>query len=450
MMQYTEAATPAAPPLHHGGGRSSLSLDLPTKPNGPLLHRGRPWPGFPSSSAKSLGSFNTASCMEQLLVHCAIAIHSNDATLAQQILWVLHNIAPPDGDPTQRLTSAILRALTSRASRSGAFSSLAAVAGAGDSGGAAHSHRFSPLSLAAFLDLTPWHRFGYSAANAAILDAVEGLPVVHIVDLSTTHCMQMPTLIDALAGRPEGPPFLKLTVADWAAAPPPTVDVPCEELGRKLVNFARSRHVVMEFKAVPCEPSDGFATLIDHLRVQQQLVLCDGEALVVNCQMKLHYIPETAESPARRAEFLKAVRGLNPAAVTLVEEDVDLSSGDLVARLRTAFNYLWVHYDAAEAVLPRGSDQRWWYEGEVMWKIENLLACEGLQRVERPEERSRWMKRMKAVGFQGVPFGEEAVAEVKSMLDEHAAGWGMKKEEEGILLTWKGHNVVFATVWVPC
>ncbi|CAA6662977.1 unnamed protein product [Spirodela intermedia] len=422
-MQYTEAATPASPPLHHGGGRSSLSLDLPTKLNGPLLHRGRHGraspPPPPSPSVPSIpppawsSSSSTAPSPSTPTMPPSPSRSSGSSTTS-----------PPRRRPHPAPHLRHPPRLTSRASRSGAFSSLAAVAGAGDSGGAAHSHRFSPLSLAAFLDLTPWHRFGYSAANAAILDAVEGLPVVHIVDLSTTHCMQMPTLIDALAGRPEGPPFLKLTVADWAAAPPPIVDVPCEELGRKLVNFARSRHVVMEFKAVPCEPSDGFATLIDHLRVQQQLVLCDGEALVVNCQMKLHYIPETAESPARRAEFLKAVRGLNPAAVTLVEEDVDLSSGDMVARLRTAFNYLWVHYDAAEAVLPRGSDQRWWYEGEVMWKIENLLACEGLQRVERPEERSRWMKRMKAVGFQGVPFGEEAVAEVKSMLDEHAAGWG--------------------------
>ncbi|KAF9682422.1 hypothetical protein SADUNF_Sadunf05G0107300 [Salix dunnii] len=35
--------------------------------------------------------------MEQLLAHCANAIESNDATLSQQILWVLTNIAPPDG-----------------------------------------------------------------------------------------------------------------------------------------------------------------------------------------------------------------------------------------------------------------------------------------------------------------------------------------------------------------
>jgi hypothetical protein len=39
--------------------------------------------------------------MEQLLLHCANAIESNDATLAQQIIWVLNNLASPDGDSTQ-------------------------------------------------------------------------------------------------------------------------------------------------------------------------------------------------------------------------------------------------------------------------------------------------------------------------------------------------------------
>jgi hypothetical protein len=35
------------------------------------------------------------------------------------------------------------------------------------------------------------------------------------------------------------------------------------------------------------------------------------------------------------------------------------------------------------------------------------------------------------------------------MLDEHAAGWGLKKEDDDLVLTWKGHNVVFASAWLP-
>ncbi|OAY75991.1 Scarecrow-like protein 32 [Ananas comosus] len=458
MMQFTQSAPPPAPLLHHNGGGHGLGLDL-AEPDQPLLYSQRcaarpPWTGrsavaFPTSS-RALGSFNTAGCMEQLLVHCANAIDGNDATLAQQILWVLNNIAPPDGDSNQRLTSAFLRALVARASATGSCKILASPPAP------ARHHQFSALDLANFVDLTPWHRFGYTASNAAILDAVEGSSVVHIVDLGTTHCMQIPTLIDALASRPEGPPVLRLTVPSATAnSPPPMLDISYDELGSRLVNFARSRNIPMEFQVVHSSPSDGFSALIDQLRVQQ-LVSEGGEALVVNCQMLLHYIPdETAGAIATppvslRSMFLKAVRSLEPALVTVADEDADFTATDVVSRLRSAFNYLWIPYDAVDTFLPKGSEQRKWYEAGLGWRIEDVIAREGLQRVERLEQRGRWAQRMRGAGFRGVAFGEEAAAEVKGMLDEHAAGWGMKREEDGdLVLTWKGHNVVFATAWVP-
>ncbi|KAF2292143.1 hypothetical protein GH714_014495 [Hevea brasiliensis] len=105
-----------------------------------------------------LGSLDGA-CIEKLLLHCASALENN-GTLAQQVMWVLNNVASLAGDPNQRLTS--------------------------------------------------W--FGFCASNGAILKAIEGYQKVHILDFSITHCMQWPTLIDALAKRPEGPPSLRITV----------------------------------------------------------------------------------------------------------------------------------------------------------------------------------------------------------------------------------------------
>ena len=235
--------------------------------------------------------------MEQLLVHCANAIEANDVTLAQQLLWVLNNIAPPDGDSNQRLASSFLRALTVRAAKNGTCGKMLATVE--DSRSAVEIHKFSVLELAYFVDLTPWHRFGFTAANAAILEASEGFSVVHIVDLSLTHCMQIPTLIDAIAGRHVAPPLIKLTVAACgdreSTMIPPVLDLSYDELGARLVNFARSRNVVMEFRVVNSSYKDGFAALIEHLRVQQMVYPAEAratEALVVNCHMMLHYIPD--------------------------------------------------------------------------------------------------------------------------------------------------------------
>lgn len=404
--------------------------------------------------------------MEQLLVHCANAIETNDATLTQQILWVLNNIAPPDGDSSQRLTCGFLRALIARAAKSGNCKLLlTAMANVNNSNNnnnlvmTNNTHKFSIIELASFVDLTPWHRFGFTAANAAILEAVEGYSTIHIVDLSLTRCMQIPTLIDAVASRRhhyEGPyPLLliKLTVAGVTEGIPPLMlDLSYEELGAKLVNFARSRNVVLEFRVIPSSYSDGFASLIDQLRMQN--VVRPDEALVINCHMLLHYIPEeetlsSSSAVSLRTMFLKALRSLEPKLVLLIDEDADFTSNDLVCRLRSAYNYLWIPYDTVDTFLPKGSKQRQWYEADICWKIENVVAHEGLQRIERLEPKSRWVQRMRNAGFNGVSFSEDAFSEVKSMLDEHSAGWGLKREEEDLVLTWKGHNVVFATVWVP-
>ncbi|KAI3665661.1 hypothetical protein L6452_44291 [Arctium lappa] len=451
MMQFTETL----PPSLHQTTKPCQNFATSVNPN-QLTQRTRPWPGFPAPN-KALGTFGDANCMEQLLVRCANAIETNDATLSQQILWVLNNIAPSDGDSNQRLTCGFLRALIARAAKTGTCKMLTAAAVALSSSNMIETHKFSIIELASFVDLTPWHRFGFTAANAAILDAVEGYATVHIVDLSLTHCMQIPTLIDAIAGKLGHPPLVKLTIAGATEDVPPMLDLSYEELGIKLVNFARSRNIILEFNVIPSSSLDGFSSLIEHLKLQ---TLVHGnesnEALIINCHMMLHYIPEESqttpfsfEDSTPRALFLKQIRSLNPTLVVLADEDADFTSTNLVSRLRSAFNYLWIPYDIVDTFLPKGSKQRVWYEADICWKIENVIAQEGSNRVERLEPRSRWVNRMRNTGFRGVGFGEEMVGEVKGMLDEHAAGWGLKKEEDDLVLTWKGHNVVFATAWVP-
>ncbi|KAL3526868.1 hypothetical protein ACH5RR_011524 [Cinchona calisaya] len=461
MMQFTETL-PSPPPLHQ---ISQFVIPSMNK-NQSTPHRTRPpWPGFPTSKSLT-SSFGDTNCMEQLLVHCANAIETNDATLTQQILWVLNNIAPPDGDSNQRLTCGFLRALIARAARTGNCKLLGAMTNV-NTDISITTHKFSIIELASFMDLTPWNRFGFTAANAAILEAVEGYSVIHIVDFSLTHCMQIPTLIDAIATRLEGPPLVKLTVAGVDEGIPPMLDLSYEELGSKLINFARSRNIVMEFRVIPSTPSDGFSSLIEQLRMMQQVVRAEnnGEALVINCHMMLRYIPEETlslgsntstlssqfshQNDSLRNIFLNSLRNLEPTVIVLVDEDVDFTSNNFVSRLRSAFNYLWIPYDTVDTFLPRGSKQRQWYEADICWKIENVIAHEGAQRIERSEPKNRWVQRMRNSNFKGVSFSEDAFSEVKSMLDEHAAGWGLKREEEDLVLTWKGHNVVFATAWVP-
>ncbi|KAK4260161.1 hypothetical protein QN277_003311 [Acacia crassicarpa] len=439
--------TPTLQPLHQSSDNNNILVPRITNS----------WPKFQQS--KALGTLGDGNCMEQLLIHCADAIEANDVTLAQQILWVLNNIAPPEGDSNQRLVATFLRALIARATKSGSSKLLAAVAASSHNNTtiatslAVQTHRFSVMELADFVDVTPWHRFGFTAANSAILEATEGFPTIHIVDLSSTHCMQIPTLIDAIASRHDVPPLIKLTITEASRNIPPILNLSYDELGSKLVNFAKSKNITMDFRVIPSTHEDGFAALIQYLGLHRHRVVT-SEALVINCHMMLHCIPDETLSSAisrssLRSLFLKALRRLNPTLVVLVEEDADLTWSDLVSRLRAAFNFMWIPYDTVETLLQRGSKQRQWYEADICWKIENVIAQEGIERVERLEGKIKWEQRMRNAEFQGISFSHDAVSEVKAMLDEHAAAWGFKKQDQHLLLTWKGHNVVFASAWFP-
>ncbi|MCO5581862.1 hypothetical protein L7F22_035751 [Adiantum nelumboides] len=92
------------------------------------------------------------------------------------------------------------------------------------------------------------------------------------------------------------------------------------------------------------------------------------------------------------------------------------------------------------------------YEGDIGSKIENIVACEGEERVERLESKEKWVHRLTtSSNLQTIQFSEAVVAEVKAMLEEHAAGWSLKKADAGdsLLLAWKSHNVVFAIACIP-
>lgn len=412
-----------------------------------------------------LGSLD-GGCIEKLLLHCASALERNDVTLAQQVMWVLNNVASSVGDPNQRLTSWFLRALISRASKvcPTAMNSL-------NGNGVIRRRLMSVTELAGYVDLIPWHRFGYCASNSAIFKAVQGFQKVHVLDFSITHCMQWPTLIDALAKRPEGPPSLRITVPSFRPQVPPLLNVSCEEVGLRLGYFSKFREVPFEFNVIGNSSSETItSTSEDSYKFQFELLLSqlnpcslklqDDEALVVNFQNWLRYLPDeriggdaTSRKDAYdinsfRDSFLNMISGLNPRIVVVVDEDSDLNATSLTSRMATCFNYLWIPFDALETFMPKDSCQRLEYESDIGHKIENIIGFEGLQRIERLDSGNTVSQRMRNAGFFSIPFCEETVKEVKGLLDEHASGWGMKREEDMLVLTWKGHNSVFATAWV--
>ncbi|KAG0575761.1 hypothetical protein KC19_5G029000 [Ceratodon purpureus] len=405
----------------------------------------------------------TAARAEELLVLCAKAIEKRDVTAAQQAVHALQSISSVDGElPSERVTAYFLRALMIRASSLLQSSQnlppeLDPAQYMQDN---PHQVRWGERALGFndlthLVDMTPYYRFGYMAANGAILEAFEGMDRVHIVDFSTSHCMQWPTLIDSLADRMDGPPHVRLTVCTSTLPIPPRLHPSYKEVGHRLTLWAREKGVPFEFHILS-RPLESLCISDMNLR--------EGESLAVNCSLRLHYLgdetlglgfgscspPSSSVSEGvelcARDKFLQLVACLNPAVLTLYEEDCNATSNDLVARLKESYNHEWIPFDYLATYAHHGRRE---HERDLGLKIENLVACEGMHRIERLESMSQWSQRLRRMNFRTLRVSDDVVTALREMVGDYSGGWGMKLEDDIQVLNWKGHSLAFASAWVP-
>ncbi|KAK4407444.1 Scarecrow-like protein 3 [Sesamum angolense] len=62
-----------------------------------------------------------------------------------------------------------------------------------------------------FFEFLPFMKVAFVISNQAIIEAMEGEKMVHVIDLNATEPAQWCALIRDLSARPEGPPHLRIT-----------------------------------------------------------------------------------------------------------------------------------------------------------------------------------------------------------------------------------------------
>eukprot|EP00897_Mesotaenium_endlicherianum_P002243 jgi/Mesen1/2046/ME000149S01039 len=407
--------------------------------------------------------------MEKILMTCAEAIESNNLQTAHNLMQALTAMVSPHGTAGQRMAYYFLEGLAARIVGTGSSIYQALQSKTGTGPGPASKDMLA--ALLAFLEACPYGSFGHVAANGAILEAVEGEASVHIIDFGITHGTQWPTLIEALAVRPGGPPHLRITGIDA----PQTGLKPSslQETGRRLSSFARLMGVPFEFTPV--------TEKLENLSAEQ-FDLRPQEALAVSCVLRLHQLAGDSmqlEQESARNRTLKMIRAMNPRLVvsqrsistsarssTLEEEEEEEVLAACVARGVTCINHAEhnlplfksrfseaIHYysalfDSLEVALPWHSTERVLIEERVLGrKVINIVACEGRERVERHESLARWRYRMAAAGFEGQLFSADVVDNLQSLLKRYREGYELDEHLSAVMLRWKGQPLLAASSW---
>lgn len=394
----------------------------------------RPAPASPKeySSESSVSCNGEASTPKQFLFDCAAAISEGSIVIANNIINELRKQVSIQGDPPQRLAAYLTEGLAARieTSGNGIYKALKCRE-------APSSYQLSAMQI--LFEVCPCFRFGFMAANYAIIEACRGEQKLHIIDFDINQGTQYINLIQALASHPNKPRKLRITGID----DPESVQRKIGGLriiGQRLEKLAEDCKIEFEFQAIAGQVGEIGPEMLECRR---------GEALVVNFAFQLHHMPDESVSTVNeRDRLLRMVKGLRPKLVTVVEQDVNANTAPFYARFVEVYNYYSAIFESLDATLPRDSADRLNVERQCLARdIVNIVACEGPDRIERYEAAGKWKARMMMAGFVSSPFNSSVATNIRTLLKSYCDRYRFEEEPGSFHFGWENKILVVASAW---
>ncbi|CAI9108124.1 OLC1v1007652C2 [Oldenlandia corymbosa var. corymbosa] len=394
--------------------------------------RGRP---RASDAKKKLHFSKNAVDLRSLLTQCAQCVASYDNRRALELLSQIRQHSSPIGDATERLAHYFANSLEARVS--GTATAMYAAAGRASAADTLRAYQ-------AYILACPFTRMSHILYGKSILDATKESEKIHIIDFGILYGFNWPCLIKGLSRRPSGSPKLHITGIEFPQSgfrPAERV----EETGRRLARYCKIFSVPFEYHAI----AKKWETI-----TLQDLQLDKSETTIVMCLHRLKNVPEDDEiagiSP--RDKVLHLIREINPEIFIHGILNGTYNAPFFATRCREALHHFSSLFDMFDKNLPRHDQDRLVCEKEVLGRdVMNVIACEGSERVERPNTYKQWGVRNLRVGFRQVPVGENIVKEIRAKVRlNYHKDFEVDKDCNWILQGWKGRILSALSIWKPC
>ncbi|KAL3518171.1 hypothetical protein ACH5RR_020760 [Cinchona calisaya] len=391
--------------------------------------RGRPRAGQKRDSIREVVD------LRDLLTRCAHATASYDNWTANELLKQIRQHSSTCGDPTERLAHCFASALEAR------------IAGMGTTLYASLTNKRASAAdilraYQAYIEICPFQRMSNIFANKSIARLTSKVSSIHIIDFGILYGFQWPCLIHGISLRPGGPPKLRITGIDLPQPgfrPAERID----ETGRRLANYAKRFNVPFEFNAV--------AKRWDII-TKEDLVIDKDEMLVVNCLYRLRNVPdETVVQSSPRDIVMNLIKKINPDMFVHGVLNGTYSAPFFVTRFKEALYHFSSLFDMFEATLPRENQDRAMFEKEVIGRdVMNVIACEGTERVDRPDSYKQWQVRNQRAGFRQLPLNSEIMREVRTKVKaSYNKEFLVDEDSNWMLQGWKGRVIYALSCWQP-
>ncbi|XP_027359575.1 scarecrow-like protein 13 [Abrus precatorius] len=371
--------------------------------------------------------------LNEVLIRCAQAVSDDDIETAVGLMNnVLAKMVSVGGDPIQRLGAYMLEGLRARLESSGSLIYKAL-----------RCEQPASKDLMSYMhilyQICPYWKFAYISANVIIGEAMQNESRINIIDFQIAQGTQWLLLIQALASRPGGPPFIRITGVDDSQSYHARGGG-LHIVGKRLSDYAKSCKVPFEFHSVAMSGSE---VELENLMVQP------GEALAVNFPFVLHHMPdESVSTENHRDRLLRLVKSLSPKVVTLVEQESNTNTSPFFQRFVETLNYYTAMFESIDVALPRDDKQRISAEQHCVARdIVNMIACEGPERVERHELLGKWRSRFSMAGFLPCPLSSSVTAAVRNMLNEFNENFRLEQRDGALYLAWKKRFMCTSSAW---
>lgn len=371
-----------------------------------------------------------------LFVACGSAIVTNNRNTAIALLKRIRAFSTPFGSSLQRLGHYFGEALTARLSNRGVHILMN------------RKEELSTFNSARTYEYicskAPYYALAHHFQNSVFLETMQGAERVHIIDYGISNGYQWPSFMQALACRPGGPPeLLRITGIEFPQ-PGGHPDKRIKETGHRLARFAATFGIPFEYNAIACVWEDVPIT---------SLGLRHDEALAVSSIFRLRHIYEETAMPSNpRSQVLRKICSMNPKAFLIGVMSWSSNSPYFLTRLREAIPFYHCYFDATEVLMPRDNMHRLNLEAHIFGHdILNALACEGLDRRERPEHYTQWDRRLLNAGFEPIPMSEKTyqrTAEIMPRYNYHK-DFVISRDSSWMLLGWRNTFHHGLAAWRP-
>ena len=396
--------------------------------------------GKDSKSKTTRGKKHTKAVEEvdlmTLLTHCAQAVASFDLRAANERLKQIRQHSSPYGDSIQRLAHYFANGLEARLAGTGSTVSGNVVDARISSSDFLKAYRF-------YVSAIPCKRMSFFLANNTIITLAEKATRIHIVDFGVLLGLQWPCLIQNLAKRPNGPVKLRITRIDY----PQQGFRPSERVeatGRRLEGYCERFNVPFQYQAI--------AKKWDSIKLEDIKIEPD-ELVIVNCMFRSgQLLDETVEVGNQKDAFLKLIKQLNPSLFIHGVVNGTYNAPFFITRFREALFHYSSIFNIFDETSTREEHERLLIESEMFAREAlNVIACEGAERIQRPETYKQWQVRTARAGFKQLPLDRKLLGRAKAMVKaNYHKDFVVDEDRHWMLQGWKGRTLFALSIWQPC